>query len=211
MSNATRSCCLICLAILCGDFCSVRCRSQSPAQAQRPTPSVASSPTAEEREADKCNMLTIYKALKAYEKEHGKLPDWLSDLVPKYITDTNVLVSPFFLRTGKEVLYGNDDPHLKTSYIYEFSAKPVPKVILTAFPNLASGTTMREWKTKQTEEFGAVVPILRCFLHNPVLNVTSDGEFFESGAYWETDPKTLELRKKRLATGSKTESKRNDP
>ena len=70
---------------------------------------------------------------------------------------------------------------------------------------------MREWKTKQKREFGPVVPILRCFLHNPILNVTSDGEFFESGAYWETDPKTLELRKKRLATESKAESKGSNP
>ena len=100
---------------------------------------------------------------------------------------------------------------MTTSYIYEFSAKPVPDVIRGAFPQLAAGTTMREWKTKQIAEFGPVVPILRCFLHNPVLNVTSDGEFFESGAFWETDPKTLELRKKRLAPGAKTESKSDKP
>jgi hypothetical protein len=197
----------MCLGVLIGGVSPARGQGQAP----RSSASIASAATGEEHEADKQNMLVIYKALKTYEKEHGKLPDWLSDLVPKYIQDTNVLVSPVFRRTGKEELYGNEDPHVTTSYIYEFSAKPVPKVILTAFPNLASGTTMREWKTKQTEEFGAVVPILRCFLHNPVLNVTSDGEFFESGAYWETDPKTLEVRKKRLATGSKTESKRKDP
>jgi hypothetical protein len=149
--------------------------------------------------------------LKSYEKDHGKLPDWLSDLTPKYIQDTNVFVSPLFRRTGKEVLYGNEDPHVTTSYIYEFSAKPVPKAILSAFPNLAPGTTMREWKTRQLAEFGPVVPILRCFLHDPVLNVTSDGEFFESGAYWETDPTTMQLRKKRMATESKTAGKPSSP
>jgi hypothetical protein len=184
---------------------------RSQGQAPRPSASIASAPTAEEHETDKQNMLLIYKALRAYEKDHGKLPDWLSDLAPKYVHDSNVLSSPFFRRTGKEELYGNEDPHVKTSYIYEFSAKPVPEVIRGVFPNLAPGMTMREWKTKQVAEFGPVVPILRCFLYNPVLNVTSDGEFFESGAYWETDPKTLELRKKRLATGSKTESKPSNP
>ncbi|HZR21753.1 MAG TPA: hypothetical protein VFE51_31005 [Verrucomicrobiae bacterium] len=153
----------------------------------------------------------IYSSLKAYEKEHGRLPDWLSDLVPKYLPDSNVLVSPFFRRTGKAELYGNEDPHLTTSYIYEFSAKPIPKVIRNAFPDLPAAMTMREWKTRQIAEFGPVVPILRCFLHNPVLNVTSDGEFFESGGYWETDPKTLELRKQRLASGGKSESKRQAP
>ncbi len=202
---------VVCLGVLIGEPSS--CRGQGPAsgQAQVPSASITSAPTAEEHKTDKQNMLVIYKALKAYEKEHGKLPDWLSDLVPKYIQDTNVFVSPFFRRTGTQELYGNEDPHITTSYIYEFSAKPVPNVILSAFPNLAAGTTMREWKTKQIAEFGPVVPILRCFLYNPVLNVTSDGEFFESGGYWETDPKTLELRKKRLATKSKTESKPKNP
>jgi hypothetical protein len=192
---------------------------QPPAQGQTPasgqatarSDAVASSPTAEEHDTDKQNMLAIYKALKAYQADHGKLPDWLSDLVPKYLADTNVLVSPFFRRTGKQELYGNEDPHLVTSYIYEFSAKPIPKVILTAFPNLAPGTTMREWKTRQIAEFGPVVPVLRCFIHNPVLNVSSDGEFFESGGYWETDPKTLELRKKRLHPSTKPERDANKP
>jgi hypothetical protein len=200
-------CVLICLGILSGDLSSGNCYGQSLGQSPTQPSSAESAPTAAERESDKKNLLTIYKALKAYEKEHGKLPDWLSDLVPKYILDTNVLVSPFYLRTGKEVLYGNDDPHLKTSYIYEFSAKPVPKDIRSAFPNLPDRMTMKEWKTRQLTEFGRVVPIVRCFLHNPVLNVTSDGEFFESGAYWETDPTTSELRKQRLGAGSKTESK----
>src|SRR5579859_3838079 len=40
--------------------------------------SVPVTPTAADRETDKQNMLSIYRALKAYEKEHGKLPDWLS-------------------------------------------------------------------------------------------------------------------------------------
>jgi hypothetical protein len=120
-----------------------------------------------------------------------------------------VFVSPVFRRTGQQELYGNEDPRITTSYIYEFSAKPVPQVIRSAFPELAADTTMREWKTRQITEFGQVVPILRCFIHNPVLNVTFDGEFFESGGYWETDPKTLELRKKRAATGSKKESKKD--
>jgi hypothetical protein len=70
---------------------------------------------------------------------------------------------------------------------------------------------MREWKTRQLAEFGPVVPILRCFLHDPVLNVSSDGEFFESGAYWETDPNTIQLRKKRMATESKAAAKPSSP
>jgi len=164
-------------------------------------------PTQEEHDIDKSHMLVIFKALKAYEKDHGKLPDWLSDLLPKYIADSNILVSPYFLRTGKQELYGNEDPRATNSYIYEFSAKPVPKVIRSAFPDLPAGVTMQQWKIKQVAEFGPVVPILRCFIYNPVLNVTSDGEFFESTAYWETDPKTSELRKKRLMNPAKDPGK----
>jgi hypothetical protein len=206
-----RAALVMCLGVLIGGPSPAWGQAQVAGQAPGPSASIGSAATSEDRDADRQNMLVIYKALKTYEKDHGKLPDWLSDLVPKYIQDTNVLVSPIFRRSGKEELYGNEDPHITTSYIYEFSAKPVPEVIRGAFPQLAAGTTMREWKTKQITEFGPVVPILRCFLHNPVLNVTSDGEFFESGAFWETDPKTLELRKKRLAAGSKTESKSDKP
>jgi hypothetical protein len=201
----------MCLGVLIAAYSLARGQAQDSGQAARSSGAIVSQASAEEHDADKQNMLVIYKALKSYEKEHGKLPDWLSALMPKYIQDTNVLVSPLFLRTGKEQLYGNEDPHVTTSYIYEFSAKPVPKVIHNAFPDLPAGMTMREWKTRQITEFGPVVPILRCFLHNPVLNVTSDGEFFESGGYWETDPKTLELRKKRAASGSKTDSKTKEP
>jgi hypothetical protein len=186
-------------------------QDRSSAPAAPPAALGASTATAEEHESDKHHLLAIYKALKAYEKDHGKLPDWLSDLVPKYLPDPSVLVSPVYRRTGTQQLYGNDDPKMTTSYIYEFNAAPVPQVILGAFPNLTPGTTMRDWKTKQVAEFGPVVPILRCFLHTPVLNVTSDGEFFESGAHWEIDPKTLELRKKRLASPSKPETKQPKP
>lgn len=210
LSLLTQLAAALCLGVLIGGPVPAR-GQQAVGQAPHPSASSVSAATAQERETDKQNMLVIYQALKAYEKERGKLPDWLSDLVPKYVQDPNTLVSPFYRRTGKQELYGNEDPHVTTSYIYEFSAKPVPKVILSAFPNLAAGTTMREWKMKQVAEFGPVVPILRCFLYNPVLSVTSDGEFFESGAYWETDPKTLELRKKRLANGSKVKSKPNNP
>lgn len=198
---------VICLAVLAA--APARGQAQDSPPRSGPAGAVASAPTMQDREADKRNMLVIYKALKTYEQDHGKLPDWLSDLAPKYVGDTNVFVSPFAVRTGKQELYGNEDPRITTSYIYEFSAKPVPKVILSAFPNLPAGITMREWKTRQIAEFGPVVPVLRCFLHNPVLNVTSDGEFFESGGYWETDPITTELRKKRMGSGAKTESKSN--
>jgi hypothetical protein len=196
-----------CLAILIGCL--------SPSQGQDPprliVPGVDPAPQPEEREKDRENMMAIYQALKAYEKDVGELPDWLSDLFPKYLQDTNVLVSPQFLRTGREVLYGMDDPVLTTSYIYEFSAKPVSASIRNAFPQLDPDATMKEWKTRQTEELGTVVPILRCHLYQPVLSVTLDGEFFVSGTLWENDPKTLELRKKRRAAAAESGEEQSGP
>lgn len=198
---------LLCLGILIAGLTSARGQDR----VILPAPGADPQTHAEDREKDRENMLAIYGALKAYEKDVGELPDWLSDLFPKYLQDTNVLVSPQFLRTGREILYGMDDPVLTTSYIYEFSAKPVSAEIRNVFPQLDPDATMKDWKTKQTEELGTVVPILRCHLYQPVLSVTSDGEFFVSGTVWESDPKTLELRKKRRAAAAESGKEQADP
>ena len=71
-----------------------------------------------ERRTDKENMLKIHRAIFSYFRDHGELPDYLSNLVPKYLSDPDVLVSPKEKRTGKSVLYGRDDPKLQVFYIY---------------------------------------------------------------------------------------------
>src|SRR5579862_2472774 len=79
----------MCLAVLIGGPSLAGGQGQATVQSPPPSASMASAATSEDHDADKQNMLVIYKALKTYEKERGKLPDWLSDLVPKYIQDTN--------------------------------------------------------------------------------------------------------------------------
>ncbi len=154
----------------------------------------ADSLAAQERAIDKQHLTQIYQAIQAYKKDHGEVPNWLSDLFPDYLKDPDILMSPVEKRTGQSKVYGYVDPKMKSSYIYEFCGAP-------------SGTTMNEvrltmkqWKTRQLEAFGPVVPILRCHLHEPLLNVAYSGDYYETALYWETDPNTLALVK-RLRTG----------
>lgn len=55
---------------------------------------------------------------------------------------------------------------------------------------------MQEWKRIQMAEYGPAVPILRCAIHNPLLNVSFAGDFFETELFWEKAPETLRLREK---------------
>jgi uncharacterized GH25 family protein len=146
---------------------------------------------AEERAIDRQHMKQIYDALMAFKKDKGQLPDWLSDLFPKYLTDPEVLVSPVEKATGESRLFGYDDPKMKTSYIYEFGGAMSGRK-----GNDGKTLTMREWKKIQMESFGEVIPILRCHHHDPVLNMSYSGELFETVLFWETDPHTLALMKK---------------
>ena len=47
------------------------------------------------------NLKTIYAAVQAYQKDQKDLPNWFSDLVPKYLPDVTVLMCPVSRRTGK--------------------------------------------------------------------------------------------------------------
>src|SRR5262245_25483306 len=49
---------------------------------------------ANEKEDCTKNLKVIYDGIEAYRKDHKDLPNWLSDLVPDYLPDANVLVCP---------------------------------------------------------------------------------------------------------------------
>jgi hypothetical protein len=141
--------------------------------------------------ADLEHFRQIRTALDAYRQDHdGQLPDWLSDLFPKYLSDPEVLLCPAAERTGRAQLFGNDDPRLRTSYIYEFNARPASDFHV-ADPTVRA--TMKDWKTKQMETFGTAVPLVRCLNHERVLNLAVSGDIFETALFWETDPNTLDL------------------
>ncbi len=141
-----------------------------------------------EREVDKQHLRVIYQAIQAYRQKHGDMPNWLSDLVPDFISDTNILMSPVELRTGRSVLWGYGDPKVRSSYIYEFNQSDSGRK-----GDQDVALTMRQWKILQMEEFGPVVPMLRCHLHDPILNLSYSGEVYETALFWESDTNTLAL------------------
>jgi thiol-disulfide isomerase/thioredoxin len=136
---------------------------------------------AKEKEISKQRMLQIYDAIQAYRKDHKDLPAFLSDLHPKYIADTNLFLCPTALRLGQEIPFPElRDPNLLVQFGYEFSARPIQGMFGYSGP-----MTMGEWKRMQMEVAGGVVPILRCFAYDQVLNVSFDGQFYESPLTWE--------------------------
>ncbi|MBI4658638.1 MAG: hypothetical protein HY735_07285, partial [Verrucomicrobia bacterium] len=123
----------------------------------------------------------IYVAIQAYRREHKKLPDWLSNLVPKHLADTNTFLCPISLRRNVYLTYGITDPDLKTSYIYEFCVQQMPQVIWGGSP-----LRMQDWKRLQMATVGGKVPMVRCNHHGATaLNMSFDGAYYESPITWE--------------------------
>lgn len=112
------------------------------------------------------------------------MPDWLSDLVPRYLTDTNCFLCPTHARTGMQPNFlPGGDPKLTSSYSYEFCGST--NVYTDPFGLAAPGDTMKSWKTKQLAHFGDPVPVLRCSAHASMLNVSYSGELWDSDRFWE--------------------------
>jgi serine/threonine protein kinase/WD40 repeat protein len=131
------------------------------------------------------NLLRIHAALMSYQKDHKQMPDWLSDLVPKYVSDTNLLLCPVQAETGISSSWlPIEDPKVTSSYGYEFSARP--NSISDPYGLSVPGDTLKTWKTRQLGRYGPVVPVLRCSLHGTVLNVTYGGKLWESPQSWES-------------------------
>ncbi|MGD8499956.1 MAG: M56 family metallopeptidase, partial [Phycisphaerales bacterium] len=121
------------------------------------------------------NLEAIYVALKEYEEDKGRMPDWLSQLVP--------------LRLGPQTLFCTrdsnrksgywPDPNMPCSYCYELNPTQ-----LGSRPPLDK--TMRHYKNQQRDFFGDVVPVVRCFHHGgAVLNLAWDGRLYTSGVMFE--------------------------
>jgi len=133
--------------------------------------------------ACKKNLEKISAAIEAYRKDHHDIPNWLHELVPKYLADTNLLVCPVTTRTGQFSPFGVLDASISTSYLYEFTPTPIPEVVKGAWPGPAM--TMREWKRQQMKLAGSEVPVVRCLLHEPALNLSMGGKVYESPVFWE--------------------------
>ena len=131
----------------------------------------------------KKNLEKIAVAILAYRKENKDIPNWLSDLYPKYLSDQNLLICPVTQKTEKLSPFGAPDPKLRCSYLYEFAPTPMTAVVKSAFSGPLR--TNRDWKRQQMGLVGSDVPIVRCLLHKPVLNLSFGGKIYESPLFWE--------------------------
>lgn len=162
--------------------------------------SVRAAPPADETmEACSRQLDAIGKALAAYERDHHKPPDQLSDLYPRYVPNKTVFHCPADPSPQGDPGRGfaHRDPKMATSYTYEFSADesrglPTP---LGPFPKADVGNswgTCRQVMTRQADFFGDQVPVVRCFHHKVedsddprVINLTRSGLQYRSTGVWE--------------------------
>jgi len=121
----------------------------------------------------------IYAALKKYEKEKGSLPDWLSDLVPDYLS-AEMLIWP---EDGPQSTPLAPEPHLPCSFGYQYSGSLI----------LPQGEmSYREFKDKERKVWGDAVPLVRYYIDQQCLNISFDGRIYMSSTAWETEIKPLE-------------------
>ena len=123
------------------------------------------------------NLLVIGGAIQAYEKEHSDLPEWLSDLHPKYLPDPNILICPADTSGGKAGYPLNVDPKMSVSYGYEFHPE------------------YRTYKSRQRLIYGDDMPLVRCRHHTnddfQSLNLSFSSKIYESTNVWESTPQDM--------------------
>jgi ankyrin repeat protein/beta-lactamase regulating signal transducer with metallopeptidase domain len=128
------------------------------------------------------NLQKIYAAIKKYEKDKGRLPDWLSDLVPDYLTK-EMLLCPHKPSYRVKI---QAEPKIPCSYGYEFSLLRRPATTPRGVqPRPWGGMLSRDLKMAQVRLFGDVVPLLRCRTHGYVLNLSVGGQLYISPLFWE--------------------------
>jgi hypothetical protein len=142
--------------------------------------------TEEERhkQIDRKNLTTIHGGLKAFFAKHGRYPDYLSEMVPDFIA-AEALESPRGEDDGMNLILKRDhlDPGLeKPAYGYEYSN-------LEAYGK----RTFQEIKDVAKAEWGDVVPVLRAFGYDKVINMSWGGDLYETQLMWEWDPATYDL------------------
>jgi hypothetical protein len=180
------------------------------------SPSAAEDSTGEKFSRDpadtkdcQANLNRIFGAIQQYRQQHqGKLPDRLSELMRKYISDPDTLVCPYVKRNGGLRQWRRENRELdfdpNTSYGYEFPKKEITDDLWRGVPK----RTWREYKELQVAklgELGLVVPVVRCHFHQPRLNLALGGRIYESGFYWEKNYEQLvpeeEMTPARLFSG----------
>ena len=164
---------VVCLTLLGWAPASVSAQGNAPADERKLA--------AEEKDGCIRNLKIIYDAIQAYRIDHKDIPNWLSDLVPQYLSDANVLICPACKRTGQFESSALGDPKIPCSYLYEFCPVPLGPKDAPGDP----AKTRRDWKRRQMGLVGSIVPMVRCRHHATVLNLAFDGRIYESTNSWE--------------------------
>jgi hypothetical protein len=140
------------------------------------------SAAADFRETDLCrrNLGTVFRALQQYRTEHRTWPDQLTELVPSQLSSAELLRCPAISSAAGTKPDKTSRPEATGRYLYEFESKPLTNDLVRDL-----GTTLRSWRQWQMGKVGSGVPLLRCPHHSRFLNLSFDGEFYESGPDWE--------------------------
>ncbi len=149
---------------------------------------------------DREHLRQLHRGLFDYKKAHGHFPEYLSQLVPDFVS-AEALESPRNPSVGMNInLSDHPDPgNERPGYGFEFS-------------NLVfrDERTFAEIKEVQRAEWGDAVPILRAFGYGKVINMSYGGTLYETDLNWEWDSATLDVVKAHgwgpgLATGEFSE------
>jgi hypothetical protein len=118
------------------------------------------------------NLRLIRDAIVEYVCDKGCYPDWLSDLVPEFLSAEELLCP---LGHAQQAFYA-PDPYLPCSYGYQYGRAAYPR----------SAAPYRDVKRQQRAIYGDVVPLVRCYCHPPfVLSISFAGQVFRSISAWE--------------------------
>ena len=129
---------------------------------------------------DREHLKKLHAGVLGYKTKYGHYPEYLSQLVPEFVS-ADTLVSPN--GTSMTAKQDHPDPGLAApNYGYEFSNL-----------EFRDGRTVAEIKEIQRSEWGDVVPMLRYFGYDKVLNCACRGDIYETALNWEWDPATLNM------------------
>ena len=124
------------------------------------------------------NLEKIFAAISMYRKDKGNFPNWLSDLVPDYLTEETLLCP----NDQSHKAQYSPDPKLRSSYSWQLSSDRVPRGW-----DPTGKILYRDWKIQQAKFFGDVVPMVRCHHHrnHQILNLSMGGQIYWGQLNWE--------------------------
>ncbi len=147
-----------------------------------------------ERHREECmeNLRVMGEAIKAYRADYSdQMPDWLSDLYPKYLQDPQILLCPADdAGTAPDLFVSHKDPKMSCSYVYTFNPlKPITGWVFHT--NAPEEMTSKEDGYMTLEYFGGITPVVMCHHHSPdvdAIHLGYDCKPYQSLFYWQHMP-----------------------